>query len=104
MTRATFTSGAVGVEQNTAILMCKKACVCHENLVRHGVYCQGVSAVVSGILSNMGAIESGCYALFRGGRVSSGGDSALGIFFAGIAVISTMLSVAICQETSQVIV
>src|SRR4029077_1884051 len=25
----------------------KKACVCHENLVRHRVYCQGVSAVVS---------------------------------------------------------
>jgi len=101
MTRATFTSGAVGVEQNTAILMRKKACVCHENLVRHGVYCQGVSAVVSGISSNMGAIESGGYALFRGGRVSSGGDSALGIFFAGIAVISTMLSVRFAKKQAK---
>ena len=30
--------------------MCKKACVCHENFVRHRVYGQGMSAVVSAYL------------------------------------------------------
>jgi len=38
------------------------------------------------------------YVLFRVGRVSSGGDSALGPFFAGIAVISTMLSVRFARN------
>jgi hypothetical protein len=40
------------------------------------------------------------YILFRAGKVSSGGDSALVIFFTGIVAISTMLS-AICKKTSQ---
>ena len=38
------------------------------------------------------------YVLFRVGRVSSGGDSALGILFAGIAVISIMLSVRFAKK------
>ena len=38
------------------------------------------------------------YVLFRVGRVSSGGDSALGLFFAGIAVTSTMLSVRFAKK------
>jgi len=41
------------------------------------------------------------YALFRVGRVSSGGDSALGIFFAGIAVISTMLSLRFAKKQAK---
>jgi len=38
------------------------------------------------------------YILFRIGKVSSGDDSALVIFFAGIAVISTMLSVRFAKK------
>jgi hypothetical protein len=38
------------------------------------------------------------YILFRVGKVVSGGDSALITFFAGIAVISTMLSVQFAKK------
>ena len=40
------------------------------------------------------------YILFRVGKVSSGGVSALVIFFAGIVVISTMLSVRFAKKQS----
>ena len=38
------------------------------------------------------------YVLFRVGKVSSGGDSALVIFFAGICAISTVLSVRFAKK------
>jgi hypothetical protein len=38
------------------------------------------------------------YLLFRAGKVSSGNNAALLIFFAGIAAISTMLSVRFAQK------
>ena len=38
------------------------------------------------------------YALFRVGKVSSGNDSALVVFFAGIAAISTMLSAQFAKK------
>jgi len=41
------------------------------------------------------------YILFRVGRVSSEGDSALVIFFAGIVVISTMLSARFAKKQSR---
>jgi hypothetical protein len=41
------------------------------------------------------------YVLFRVGRVSHGGDSALGIFFAGIAAISTMFSVRFAKKQAK---
>jgi hypothetical protein len=40
------------------------------------------------------------YLLFRGGKVSSGNNAALLIFFAGIAAISTILSVRAQKHTS----
>jgi hypothetical protein len=40
------------------------------------------------------------YTLFRVGRVWSGGDSAVVIFFAGISAISTMLSVRFAKKQS----
>ncbi len=40
------------------------------------------------------------YLLFRVGRVSSGGNSAVGTFFAGIVVTSTMLSVRFARKQS----
>ena len=42
------------------------------------------------------------YILFRVGKVSSGDDSALVVFFAGIAAISIHVERAFCKETSQV--
>ena len=42
------------------------------------------------------------YILFRVGKVSSGGNSALVIFFAGIVAISTNIERALCKETSGV--
>ncbi len=41
------------------------------------------------------------YILFRAGKVSSGDNSALVIFFAGIAVISTMLSVRFAKKQAK---
>ena len=41
------------------------------------------------------------YILFRAGKVASGGDSALVIFFAGIAVISTVLSLRFANKQAQ---
>ena len=41
------------------------------------------------------------YILFRAGKVASGGDSALVIFFAGIAVISTVLSVRFAKKQAE---
>ena len=41
------------------------------------------------------------YILFRVGRVSSGGVLGLGIFFAGIVAISTMLSVRFAKKQAQ---
>jgi hypothetical protein len=41
------------------------------------------------------------YILFRVGKVSTGDDSALGIFFAGIAVVSTILSVRFAKKQSK---
>jgi len=41
------------------------------------------------------------YILFRVGKVASGGDSALVIFFAGIAVISTVLSVRFAKKQAK---
>jgi hypothetical protein len=41
------------------------------------------------------------YILFRVGAVSSGGDSALVVFFAGIAAISTMLSVRFAKKQAR---
>jgi len=41
------------------------------------------------------------YILFRAGKVASGGDSALVIFFAGIAVISTVLSVRFAKKQAK---
>jgi len=38
------------------------------------------------------------YTLFRVGRVSSGDDSALVVFFAGIVVMSTVLSVRFAKK------
>ena len=43
----------------------------------------------------------GGYILFRVGKVASGGDSALVIFFAGIAVISTVLSVRFAKKQAK---
>jgi hypothetical protein len=40
------------------------------------------------------------YILFRVGKVSTGGDSALVVFFAGIVAISTMLSVHFAKKQS----
>ena len=42
------------------------------------------------------------YVLFRVGKVSRGDDSALVIFFAGIAAISTMLSVRFAKKQANV--
>jgi uncharacterized membrane protein len=41
------------------------------------------------------------YLLFRVGRVSSGGDFALVVFFAGIVAISTMSSVRFAEKDEQ---
>ena len=41
------------------------------------------------------------YILFRVGRVASGGDSALVIFFAGIVVMSTVLSVRFARKQTK---
>ncbi len=41
------------------------------------------------------------YVLLRLGHLSSGGNAALGIFFAGIAVISLMMSVNFAKKQSQ---
>jgi hypothetical protein len=41
------------------------------------------------------------YILFRAGKVSSGGDLALGVFFAGIAAISVMLSVNFAKKDAK---
>jgi hypothetical protein len=41
------------------------------------------------------------YILFRVGKVSSGGDSALIIFFVGIAAISVMLSVRFAKKQTR---
>jgi uncharacterized membrane protein len=41
------------------------------------------------------------YILFRLGKVSSGRDSALVIFFAGVAAISTMLSVRFAKKQAE---
>jgi hypothetical protein len=41
------------------------------------------------------------YILFRVGRVSSGGDSALLIFFAGMAAISMMMSVQFAKKEAE---
>src|SRR3979490_3510699 len=41
------------------------------------------------------------YILFRAGKVSSGDNSALVIFFVGIAVISTMLSVRFSKKQAK---
>jgi hypothetical protein len=41
------------------------------------------------------------YVLFRVGRVSSGGDLALVVFFVGIAVMSIMLSVSFAQKQTK---
>jgi hypothetical protein len=41
------------------------------------------------------------YILFRAGKVSSGDNSALVIFFAGIVVISTMLSVRFAKKQAK---
>jgi hypothetical protein len=41
------------------------------------------------------------YLLFRAGKVSSGGDAALVVFFVGTAVISTMSSVHFAQKHSK---
>ena len=41
------------------------------------------------------------YILFRAGKVSNGDNSALVIFFAGIAVISTMLSVRFAKKQAK---
>jgi len=41
------------------------------------------------------------YILFRVGKVSSGGNSALVIFFAGIVAISTMLSVRFAKKEAK---
>jgi hypothetical protein len=41
------------------------------------------------------------YMLFRAGKVASGGDSALVIFFAGIVVMSTMLSVRFANKQAK---
>jgi hypothetical protein len=38
------------------------------------------------------------YILFRAGKVSTGGYSVLVIFFAGIAALSTMMSVRFAQK------
>ena len=41
------------------------------------------------------------YILFRAGKVSSGGDLALVVFFAGIAAISVMLSVNFAKKQAK---
>ena len=41
------------------------------------------------------------YMLFRVGKVSSGDDSALVIFFAGIVVISTLLSLRFAKKQAK---
>jgi uncharacterized membrane protein len=41
------------------------------------------------------------YLLFRAGRVSNGGDSALAVFFAGIVAISTWASVRFAKKHTQ---
>ena len=41
------------------------------------------------------------YILFRAGKVSSGDNSALVIFFAGIVVVSTMLSVRFAKKQAK---
>jgi hypothetical protein len=41
------------------------------------------------------------YSLFRAGKVSSGGGSALVVFFAGIAAISTVLSVRFAKKQAR---
>jgi hypothetical protein len=41
------------------------------------------------------------YVLFRAGKISSGDDAALVVFFAGIAGISTLLSVRFAQKQAR---
>ena len=41
------------------------------------------------------------YILFRVGKVSSGGDAAVGVFFVGIAAISTMSSVRFAEKLKE---
>lgn len=43
----------------------------------------------------------GGYILFRAGKVATGGDSALIVFFTGIAAISTMLSVRLAKKQAE---
>jgi hypothetical protein len=44
---------------------------------------------------------AGGYILFRIGKVSSGGDSAMIVFFAGIAIISTLSSVQFAKKQAK---
>jgi uncharacterized membrane protein len=61
---------------------------------------KGLSSSTVNVLWALGNLVIG-YILFRIGKVSSGEDSALVIFFAGIVAISTMLSVRFTKKQAK---
>lgn len=60
---------------------------------------KGLSSATVNVVWSLFNLAVG-YLLFRAGKVASGGDGALAVFFAGITAISTMLSVRFAKKTS----
>jgi hypothetical protein len=61
---------------------------------------KGLSSPTVNVLWSLLNLAVG-YTLFRTGRVSSGGTAALIVFFAGILVISTLMSVRFAKKDPQ---